>query len=69
MIKYFILGLLSAIWLFANFYVVKTMTVKEMANDFILQQSVLGLIFANCFYILAWIFKGIQWVFNKISKT
>lgn len=59
MIKIFISVVLGFI-VFCNLYVAHTMTEDDMFYDFIISQGVLGTIFANTFYALAWALKGIK---------
>ena len=51
--------ILVGFWLVCNLVVAKEMTVEEMREDFINNQSKLGKICANTYYCLAWGLKKI----------
>ena len=51
--------LLIAYWLFCNLYVARTLSIEEMYNEFVTEQTFVGKIFANSFYWLAWSLKKI----------
>ena len=46
----------------SNIYVTKVMSAKEMREEFVEGQCLVGKLFANVFYAPAWIFKGIRLV-------
>lgn len=59
MVEIIVLALLVAFWLWCNITVAKMLSVEEMREDFITNQSWLGKICANSFYWLAWLIKGV----------
>lgn len=46
-------------WLFCNLYVTHTLSIEEMYNEFVTEQTFVGRILANSFYWLAWLLKKI----------
>lgn len=58
-----ILGIVSVVvWVFANLYTAKMYNAKEMRQEFINGQCLVGKIFANIFYAPAWLFKVVRLV-------
>lgn len=56
-----IIGIASAlIWISANIYTAKKSNAKEMHQEFVNGQCLVGKIFTNIFYSLAWILKLIK---------
>lgn len=47
-------------WAVCNIVVARTMSVKEMHEDFVEEQSFVGKALANTFYFPAWIIKRIS---------
>ena len=58
-----ILGIIAALmWAATNIFVTKMMSAKQMREEFIAGQCLVGKICANAFYAPAWFFKGLRFV-------
>jgi hypothetical protein len=51
-------NLLVVFWLVCNVVVARTMTVEEMREEFVTNQTLIGRIGANSFYCLAWLLQN-----------
>lgn len=62
-IVWIILGILVAlVWAASNIFTIKMMSAKQMHDEFVEGQCLVGKIFANVFYAPAWFFKGLRFV-------
>lgn len=62
-IVWIILGvILVLIWAASNIFVIKWKSAKQMRDEFVNGQCMVGKIFANAFYAPAWFFKGLRFV-------
>lgn len=62
-IVWIILGIFVAvIWAATNIFIIKMMSAKQMYEEFIAGQCLVGKICANIFYAPAWFFKGLRFV-------
>ena len=68
MITKIILIILACIYAAFNFLTAKLMSAKEMKNEFIDGQCVVGRVFANIFYLPAWVLKAIRFVVVSLVK-
>jgi hypothetical protein len=51
-----------------NFVTAKLMNAKEMKEDFIDGQCIVGKIAANIFYLPAWVLKGLKFTIDILVK-
>lgn len=60
---FIILGLVFFVWCVVfNVYTIRVKSAKEMYEEFVAGQCLVGKIFANIFYAPAWFFKGLRFV-------
>lgn len=65
--KIFIIGIIC-LYAAINIGTTKTMNVKEMKEEFIDGQCIIGRIAANIFYAPAWITKGLKFIIWMLVK-
>ena len=51
-----------------NLITAKLYSAREMKHDFVDGQCVVGKVFANIFYLPAWILKGLRYVIVTVIK-
>lgn len=62
-IVWIILGIFVAVvWAATNIFTIKMMSAKQMREEFVAGQCLVGKICANIFYAPAWFFKGLRFV-------
>ena len=62
-IVWIILGIFAVlVWAAINICTIKMMSAKQMRDEFIEGQCLVGKICANIFYAPAWFFKGLRFV-------
>ena len=62
-IVWVIIGIFAVlVWIAANAFATKFMTAKQMCDDFINGQCLVGKICANAFYAPAWVLKGFRFL-------
>ena len=62
-IVWIILGIFAVlVWAAINIFTIKMMSAKQMRDEFIEGQCLVGKICANIFYAPAWFFKGLRFV-------
>ena len=62
--------LIFAVVLYAtlNLITAKLYSAREMKHDFIDGQCIVGKVFANVFYLPAWVLKGLRYVIVTVIK-
>lgn len=68
MITKIILIVLACIYAAFNFLTAKLMSAEEMKREFVDGQCVVGRVFANIFYLPAWVLKAIRFVVVSLVK-
>lgn len=68
MITKIILIVLVCIYAAFNFLTAKLMNAKEMKHEFVDGQCVVGRVFANIFYLPAWVLKALRFVVVSLVK-
>ena len=68
MVTKIILIILTCIYAAFNFLTAKLMNAKEMKHEFVDGQCVVGRVFANIFYLPAWVLKAIRFVVVSLVK-
>lgn len=68
MITKIILIILACIYVAFNFLTAKLMNAKEMKHEFVDGQCVVGRVFANIFYLPAWVLKALRFVVVSLVK-
>ena len=68
MITKIILIVLACIYAAFNFLTAKLMSAKEMKREFVDGQCVVGRVFANIFYLPAWVLKALRFVVISLVK-
>ena len=68
MVTKIILIILACIYAAFNFLTAKLMSAKEMKREFVDGQCVVGRVFANIFYLPAWVLKAIRFVVVSLVK-
>lgn len=62
-IVWVILGIfIAVVWAATNIFTIKMMSAKQMHEEFVAGQCLVGKICANIFYAPAWFFKGLRFV-------
>lgn len=54
--------LVALVWAASNIFAIKMMSTKQMHEEFVAGQCLVGKICANIFYAPAWFFKGLRFV-------
>ena len=57
--------LIVIVYTVANLIVSAKYDVSEMKEEFVTSRRLFGKIFANIFYALAWLLKGLKFLLNK----
>ena len=68
MITKIILIIIACIYVAFNFLTAKLMNAKEMKHEFVDGQCVVGRVFANIFYLPAWVLKALRFVVVSLVK-